>query len=596
MNETTETVKEWARGLFNTSPAHELAAGTLSAGYKPLAAELATLHKKGGRVIAIDGYHGTQWKLLISGLSAELTSLGISHEWTGISDYLLPQSRLTELTEPFMGGDDPIFGRIWPLGIEPFFDAARIAEVRRSLLIHKGSDSETLHLVCGTGASLIGCQDACWYSDVSKQQQQQFCREGILTNWTSSDNLPFGSWYKRSYYVEWPVQNKLKQALLPEIDRFIDFNNPDEPVSISGDDFRNTLAELSRTPFRPRPWFAPGPWGGQFMKGHMGLDSEEPNFAWSFELIAPENGVLISSGDRMLEFSFDYLLYHDNKAVMGGETARRFGTEWPVRFDYLDTIEGGNLSVQVHPSNEYIRSEFGETFTQDETYYISKAEPGARVYLGLKDGADPMEFRKQLELSAETGEEVDIDRFVNSLPAKNHDLFYIPNGTIHCSGAGNMVLEISATPYIYTFKLYDYLRRDLNGNLRPINVDRGFDNLKTDRTTGWVRENLVARPRVLSESAGCTEWVLMDVPYMFYVINRVDFEKTCEFTAEGLAYMVNLVEGDRVEVISENGRVTNLAYLESMVIPASTGKVKFVNKGQNPCKMVKVYVRPGHEK
>jgi len=590
MNVTSK--QKWPRGHFNMLPAHELAGGRLNCGYAVLGAEIASLQNEGIHLLAIDGYHGTLWDSFRSHLTKELNHGGINHEWIDISGYLHSSGRLSEMLEPFLGGDDPIFGRIWPLGVEPMFNPEKLAELHRQLLIKKGNDSASFVIVYGTGASLIGCQQACWYSDVSKQHIQQFFREGRISNWTTGASLSFGDFYKRSYFIEWQAQNKLKQALLPVLDLFIDMNNPDEPVSVQGGVFRQSLDELTRSPFRPRPWFAPGPWGGQFMKGHMGLDPNEPNYAWSFELIAPENGVMLSSGDLQLEFSFDYLLYNNSEGTMGREAAATFGTEWPIRFDYLDTIDGGNLSVQVHPSNEYIRREFGEAFTQDETYYISKARPGSRVYLGLQEGIDPAVFRKSLENSAITGQEVDIDKFVHSIPSKEHDLFYIPNGTIHCSGSGNLVLEISATPYIYTFKLYDYLRRDLDGNLRPINVDRGFDNLKFERKGKWVDENLIAKPRALNTNSGAVELVLMDVPYMFYVIHRVDFEQECGWDTGGLAYMVNLVEGDQVEVISENGRSTVLSYLESMVIPASTGNVRFVNKGSTPCKLVKVFVRP----
>ena len=116
-----------------------------------------------------------------------------------------------------------------------------------------------------------------------------------------------------------------------------------------------------------------------------------------------------------------------------GECASWFGREFPIRFDFLDTIEGGNLSLQCHPRPEYIRENFGEAFTQDETYYILDCEPEAEVYLGFREDIDADKFRSELERSAQDNSPVDVKAFVQALPASRHDLFLIPHGTVHCS-------------------------------------------------------------------------------------------------------------------------------------------------------------------
>ena len=587
-----ERMNKFPRGPFDTFPKFAISRGIIEKGYNSLAEDISIEIPKSLRVLVIDGYHGTNWEKFISGLTNALKVQNIQPELININSTYATKEEIFKKIEPFLGANDPLFGVHFPFGIEYVFNTKKISELRMDSSIKRGAKVGNLTIIYGTGSSLIELYDKLWYVDIPKDYIQDRARKGEITNLCSSEEMSFSNFYKRSYFVEWPALNRLKKQLLPMLDCFIDLQNPEEPTAINGDDFRNALEEISTTPFRLRPWFFPGPWGGKFMQGHMGLDPDAPNFAWSFEMIVPENGIIIEKDNVALEFSFDCLMYLNNKNVLGANASNQFKYEWPIRFDYLDTINGGNLSVQVHPRPNYIRKEFGETFTQDESYYICASKPDSQVYIGLTEDCDPADFKKALEDSIKFGKEVDIDKYVNHEPSKPHDLFLIPNGTVHCSGEGNLVLEISATPYIFTFKVYDYLRRDLEGNLRPINVERGFENIRFERRKKWVQENLLAKPKLLRSGNGWQEIILYDAPFTFYNIHRIEFEEVFEMNTNGVAYSTNLVQGEQVEIYSSNGRMSKLSYLETMIIPAASGKIKIVNKGKSLCKMVMVYVKP----
>ena len=134
-----------------------------------------------------------------------------------------------------------------------------------------------------------------------------------------------------------PILNQHKAQLLSRIDIYVDDQRDKEPTWMWGHDLRQSLTQITTSLIRVRPWFEPGVWGGSWMKSHLeNLAKDTVNYAWSFELIAPENGIILcdEESDLTLEFSFDLLLYHNNEALMGDECAQRFGHEFPIRFEF----------------------------------------------------------------------------------------------------------------------------------------------------------------------------------------------------------------------------------------------------------------------
>ncbi len=194
-----------------------------------------------------------------------------------------------------------------------------------------------------------------------------------------------------------------------------------------------------------------------------------------------------------------------SEQILGPDVAARFGASFPIRLDYLDTLEGGHLSIQCHPSEEYARDVFGIPYTQHETYYVVDTTPGAKVFLGLREDADLDAFREAAEAAERPGIPFDPERFLQAHPAEQHRLYLIPAGTPHASGAGNLVLEISATPYLYTLRFYDWLRRNLDGELRPVHLAHAFANLDPTRRGESVQRDLVQDPVVKTSGPGFAE-------------------------------------------------------------------------------------------
>lgn len=566
-------------GQYDIYPGFDIGSGKIDAGYDALAQKLAN-----HAIIILDGFGGILWEDIRNKLGAAFAALNKTVVWHNIAAALKPEAEIDALIAPFLGGDDPIFGTRFTGALAEFFIGDALSAINPDI-------AAEINIVYGCGAALCGWHGALVYLDAPKNEIQFRARAGSITNLGAKSAFDAKMMYKRFYFIDWPALSAHKRALLSRIDVMVDAQRPDEPQVIAGDDLRDALTAMSQNVFRVRPWFEPGPWGGQWIKRHMPqLPQDAPNYAWSFELIVPENGLTITSDGWMLEVSFDCLMFHAHKAVLG-KGAARFGTEFPIRFDFLDTFNGGNLSVQCHPRPAYAKAHFGENFTQDETYYILDCAADARVYLGFCEDIDPPAFRAALEQSFHTAEAMDVKRFVHVEPARKHDFFLIPNGTIHCSGKNSLVLEISATPYIFTFKMYDWLRLDLDGRPRPLNIARAFDNLYFDRKGERIRREFVSGPRVIAQGE---DWQIEHLPTHaehFYDVQRLTFKDATSVTTDDSVQVMSLVEGSAVLLETMNGMKRIFSYAETFVVPAAAQRFTLKNLGETPAVVVKCFLK-----
>jgi mannose-6-phosphate isomerase class I len=169
-------------------------------------------------------------------------------------------------------------------------------------------------------------------------------------------------------------------------------------------------------------------------------------------------------------------------------------------------------------------------------YYILEARPGAKVYLGLQEATSREAFLD--DVARAQSQQIPSRSANTSMPgiAAQGDLFVIPAGTVHCSGANNLVLEISATPYIYTFKIYDYLRSDLDGTPRPISYGRAFEVIDFDRKTEWVRQNLLPGPGAWPRGDGWRRLLLTDSDLEFHHVEQVEMTASYTDTTDSMVY------------------------------------------------------------
>jgi mannose-6-phosphate isomerase class I len=567
------------KGKYDIYPTFDIGDGKIFAGFDSLAERLA-----GQRFVIVDGYNGARFDIFRNNLENSLRKSGYSTSWKNVSDFYRPETEIKGITLPFLGGSDPLFGTRTSLILNDFF------EKKVSEMYAPDREADIIFLA-GPGASLIADSGFLVYVDVPKNEIQYRSRNGEMTNLGISGSGDPAEMYKYFYFVEWVVLNRHKMKILPYVDLYIDGQRAEMPVWMEGKVLRESVDLLSRNIFRVRPWFEPGPWGGTWIKDKIdSLDKNVPNYAWSFELITPENGLIFESSGYMMEVSFDCLMFLNGEEVLG-DCYSRFGTEFPIRFDFLDTFDGGNLSLQCHPRPEYTKEHFGEGFTQEETYYILDTKDDAAVYLGFCDDIDPLEFRNELEDSHNRKIPFNYGKYILVHHVRKHDLLLIPYGTIHGSGRNNLVLEISSTPYIFTFKMYDWLRPDLNGKLRNLNISRGMENLFFERRGDYVKDKLLSKPVLIYEESGYKKYHLPTHETHLYDVERYHISQHAEISTGNKCLVMNLVEGEEIEITTSSGMMRSFSYAETFVIPAAAGSIRIINRSKSEAVIVSAFVK-----
>ena len=502
-------------------------------------------------------------------------------------------------------GEDKTFGRLFRGKLEDLLDEKRINTLKERLEKYRNQKpgSPKVIICFGPGSAckpISKLYDMLLYRDITREEITKRQKKGQVVPLGTSGKGDSGKGQpaylagKRFHYIEFPLLDRHKKSLLRRIHFYMDDNLAGKPKLINKKILDEMISHVAQGPFQLKAFHDEGIWGGQWLKKIRNLPKEMVNCAWAYELMAYHMSVKISVGDTFIEMPFSNMLGKEPEKIMGERVKRMFQGIWPIRVNYDDCWKGDDMAIQIHPDSSYIKKYFNEPLHQDESYYIMAATPDAYVHLGLKDGIDLDEFYEAV-LKAETqGIPFDHRKYVNVYPAKEGDLFLIPAGTVHASGKGCVVLELSSTTDRYTFHLYDYLRPDLNGKLRDIHSKHAFNMVRKypSRTDSWVKKRLLQKPRLIRKGKDWAEYLLGKLEELVFEVHRIEFATTVKDDTKGFPHVLSMAKGDGVIIQSQEfpERKFHLKFSETVTLPACLGKYTIINQSKKPCKVLKTLV------
>lgn len=296
-------------------------------------------------------------------------------------------------------------------------------------------------------------------------------------------------------------------------------------------------------------------WGGTRLREEYGKISDADRIAESWELSCHKDGESIIFNGDFAGKTLSEFIKENGKDVLG-KNCDKFDN-FPILIKLIDAKE--NLSVQVHPDNEYALSVEGE-YGKTEMWYIVDCDPGAELLYGFKSNIGKEEFERRIKDNT-------LLEVTNSVPVHKGDVFFIEAGTLHAIGKGILIAEIQQNSNT-TYRIYDYGRVGADGKPRQLHVEKAVEVTKLtppEYPTKAMGE--------IEQKDGCSVQLLSKCDY--FRVNKVCVWEHCVFEASVKSFNSLLVldgEGEIDGVKLKKG--------DSCFIPAGYGEYTFKGKAE----------------
>ena len=460
--------------------------------------------------------------------------------------------------------------RVSTLRIDDYFDPEKLAGICESLDSLQGG----VILIHGTGASQITTADLTIYSDISRWEiLQRFRRNDISNLAVCNEADSFDRQYQWGYFIDWRICDKIKKQVIGSAHYFMEANNWQKPKLALGDAVRSGFEQATRQPIFMAPFFDPELWDQESIH-----ELNQEDFEWGFNCDIEEDNILFRISDSLFETPAINLVYHQAARLLGPAVYRKFGSEVPVKLNFVDGTEDGNqLSFDVYPGADHLMDHFGLRYQQVENYYIMNAKKKARMYVNLKEEASAAAFKQAIDTQMTS----EVAALLDSVNLDKHDHLAIPQETIHSNGHQAIMLHISTAPQIFKSALY----RDKDAT--PRHLPRHEVLINEISRKGHYQ--LVKNAYVRAEGE-LHEEVLAPEENTQVTISRIWFERELTLETKGVFNMFNLIDGKEIIIEGVTGEFKpfTVHYAETFFIPASIGQFIIKSSGKSKTGLLRV--------
>ena len=302
-------------------------------------------------------------------------------------------------------------------------------------------------------------------------------------------------------------------------------------------------------------------WGGDKILRFKNLDTNIENVGESWEISGVKDNESIVSEGPWKGRSLNELVKEMKQELVGKENYERFGDEFPLLIKFIDARQ--DLSIQVHPTDEIAHRQ-GKSRGKTEMWYIMDPAPGAKLFSGLKKQITPAQYKQMVEDDT-------ICDALAQYEVKEGDVFFLPAGRIHAIGSGCFLAEIQQTSDV-TYRIYDYKRRDKDGNYRQLHTKEAAESIN------FKVENDYRTHYVERQNQGV---MLVQCPYFCTAVYDLNEPMTLDYSELDSFVVLIIVKGEG-KIADNEGNKVSVKAGETLIVPATTktlsvsGTVKFL--------------------